>query len=189
MNLFLDLAALVIAILGLLWFFIPIFSGIPWVPTNRKWMNSALQLVDLKPGETVYDLGCGDGRVLITAGREYGARGVGFEISMLHCLVAQYQVWRAGLGKTVSIRWKNYYRVDLSQADVIYFYGHTKLADKLKRHLEEHLRDGVRIVSIRVDLPGWQPEKIDKDNLIFVYRMPPTPGDVASFMMQEALKD
>ncbi len=125
--------------------------------------------------------------MLVTAGREYGVRGVGFEISPLHCLVAQYKVWHAGLGKTVSIRWKNYYHVDLSQADVIYLYGHTKLAEKLQRHLAEHLRDGTRIVSIRVDFPGWQPEKIDKDNLIFVYRMPPVPGDIASFMLQEVL--
>jgi hypothetical protein len=69
---------------------------------------------------------------------------------------------------------------------VIYFYGHSRFVEKLKRHLDGKLHNGARVITIGSDIPGWQPDKMDKDNLIFVYIVPPTPGDVASFMMQEA---
>ncbi len=177
---------LIVGIIGLMWFFIPIFSGIPWVPTNENRIRAALRLADLKPGEALFDLGSGDGRVPIIAARDFGALGTGVEISPLHCLLALYRVRRARLLDRVHIRWMSYYRADLSHANVIYFYGHSKFVEKLKRHLDGRLHEGARVVSIGADFPGWMPEKIDKDNLIFVYRMPPTPGDVASYMMQEA---
>jgi SAM-dependent methyltransferase len=188
MDKFLDIVALIIGTIGLLWFFIPIFSGIPWVPTKEGRIQAALRLADLKPGEALFDLGSGDGRVPIIAARDFGAIGVGIEISPLHCLFSLYRVSLAGLGKFVSIHWMSYYHADLSHADVIYFYGHSKFVEKLKRHLDGKLHDGARVISIGADISGWQPEKVDKENLIFVYRMPPTPGDVASFMMQEVMK-
>ena len=189
MNPILNIIILTIAIIGLLWYFVPIFAGIPWVPTKENRIRKALCLADLKPGEVLFDLGSGDGRVPIIAARTFDACGIGIEISPLHCLLALYHIWRAGLRKRVSIRWLNYYRVDLSRADVIYFYGHSRFVEKLKRHLDGKLKDGARVISIGADFSGWQPEKMDKENLIFVYRMPPTPGDVTSFMMKEASLD
>ena len=188
MDTFLTWIELVIGIIGLLWFLIPIFSGIPWVPTKEERIHTALRLADLKPGEALFDLGSGDGRVPLIAARDFGAFGTGIEISPLHCLLALYRARRAGLSERVHIRWMSYYRTDLSHADVIYFYGHSKFVEKLKQHLNGRLRDGARVISIGADISGWQPEKVDKDNLIFVYCMPPTPGDVASYMMQEMVK-
>jgi hypothetical protein len=185
MDKFLDIVALFTGIIGLLWFFVPIFSGIPWVPTNEKRIHTALRLADLKPGEALFDLGSGDGRVPIIAARDFRAIGVGIEISPLHCLFALYRVHLFGVGKFVSIHWMSYYHADLSHADVIYFYGHSKFVEKLKHHLDGRLHDGVRVISIGADISGWQPEKVDKENLIFVYRMPPISGDVVSYMMQE----
>ena len=185
MDTFLTWIELVIGIIGLLWFLIPIFSGIPWVPTKEERVRIALHLADLKPDEVLVDLGSGDGRVPIIAASEFNALGIGAEISPLHCMVALYRVWREGLRKRVSIRWMSYYHVDLSKADVIYFYGHSRFVEKLKRHLEGKLQEGARVISIGADIPGWQPDKMDKDRLIFVYKMPPTLGDVASYMMQE----
>jgi SAM-dependent methyltransferase len=186
MDLFLPICALILASLGLLWFFIPILSGIPWVPTKEPRMFKALELAALKPGEIFYDLGCGDGRVLIAAARHYGAKVIGIEISPLHCLVAWIRTRLAGVGKLSTIRWGNFYRADLRDADVVYQYGHSHFAMRLKQQLERQLRDGARVVSIMVDIPGWQPQAFDQDNLIFLYQMPPKPGDVASFMLQES---
>ncbi len=183
MDRVLPIVALVLAGLGLLWFFIPILSGIPWVPTGEKRIRAALSLADLQPGETFYDLGCGDGRVLIAAVRQYGAHAVGIEMSPLHCLVARMRTLAAGVARQTTVRWGNFYRMNLGAADVIYQYGHSRYAEKLKQQLERQLRDGTRVVSVNVDLPGWQPQAVDRENLVFLYRMPPTPGDIASFML------
>lgn len=186
MDKVLPIVALVLAGLGLLWFFVPILSGIPWVPSSKRRIHKALELAGLQPGEKFYDLGCGDGRVLIAAVRQHGARAVGIEISPLHCLAAWLRTRAAGAGRQVSIVWGNFNQIDLSDADVVYQYGLSRYAEKLSRQLERQLRPGARLVSITVDLPGWQPQAVDREDLIFLYRMPPTPGDIASFMLQES---
>lgn len=180
----LAILAFIIGILGLFWFFIPILSGIPWVPSSDRRIRKALEMSDLRSGELFYDLGCGDGRVLVAAADRFGARVVGIEISPLHCLVARLRLLSAGIGKKATIRWGNFNAADLSDADVVYQFGHSRYAEKLKRQLERQLREGARVVSINVDLPGWQPSAVDRENLVFLYRMPPIPGDVASFLMQ-----
>lgn len=185
MSVWLPVLAFIIAILGLFWYFIPIFSGIPWVPSSDRRIRKALEMSGLQPGELFYDLGCGDGRVLVAAAGRFGARVIGIEISPLHCIVARLRLLTAGIGKRASIRWGNFNDADLSDADVVYQFGHSRYAEKLKQQLERQLREGARVVSINVDLPGWQPEAVDRENLVFLYRMPPTPGDLASFLMQE----
>ncbi len=189
MDIFLPICALGAASLGLLWFFVPILSGIPWVPTDNHRIQKALALVHLKAGEKIYDLGCGDGRVLIMAAQKFNARAVGIEISLLHVLVARVRIRIADVKKNCTARWGNFYRANLRDADVIYQYGHSRYAGKLKKLLEGQLRVGARVVSINVDIPGWQPEAINWEELIFVYRMPPPSGDVASFMMQRMEQD
>ena len=186
MNTLLAICILILALIGLSWFFTPILAGIPWVPTIERRIRKALELADVKPGETFYDLGCGDGRVLVLAARLRGARAIGIEISPLHCLVARLRAQIAGVGKQVTIRWGNFYKADLGDADVVYQFGHSQYAERLRSQLERQLRAGARVVSINVDLPGWQPAAIDREDLVFLYRMPPSPGDLTSFLMQEA---
>jgi SAM-dependent methyltransferase len=185
MPLWVPVVLLILASIGLAWFFVPILSGIPWVPSDDRRIRKALELAKLQPGEKFYDLGCGDGRVLIVAARQYGADAIGIEVSPLHCLVARLRILKAGVGDRVSVRWENFYNVDLSDADVVYQFGHSRFAGKLRDQLERQLRREARVVSINVDLPGWQPAAFDRKNLVFLYRMPPTPGDMTSFMMQE----
>jgi SAM-dependent methyltransferase len=185
MHPFLLLLILFLALAGLSWFFVPILSGIPWVPTTRRRVRRALEMAGLRPGETFVDLGCGDGRVLVAAARDFGARAVGIEISLLHCLAALARARLAGVGDRVRVRWGNIYRADLRQVDVAFQYGHSRLAGRLGTRLAGQLRDGARFVSIAVDFPGWKPEAIDREELIFLYRMPPQPGDVAGFLMAE----
>ncbi|MBN2387315.1 MAG: class I SAM-dependent methyltransferase [Anaerolineales bacterium] len=177
---------LLLALAGLTWIFVPILTGIPWVPTLARRTQRALELASLQPGEIFYDLGCGDGRVLISAARR-GARAIGIEVSPLHCLIALIRAALAGVGGRVAVRWGNFYRCDLSDADVIYWYGHSRYGEKLKSYLERQLRVGARVVSINVDFPGWQPEALDRENLIFLYRIPPPVGDINSYLMQKAM--
>ncbi|MEZ0396090.1 MAG: methyltransferase domain-containing protein [Anaerolineales bacterium] len=187
-SLLLPLILLALALLGLLWTFVPILSGIPWVPTRQTRIRQALDLAGLQAGETFYDLGCGDGRVLIAAARR-GARAVGIEVSPLHCLAACLQARLAGVGGQVSVRWGNFYRFDLHDADVIFWYGHSRYTARMQAYLSGRAQPGARFASINIDFPGWKPAAIDKQGLIFLYRFPPPAGDVNSFLMEEAEDD
>jgi SAM-dependent methyltransferase len=176
--------ALILASLGLLWICIPWVAGIPWVPSSPRRIQKAFELAELKPGEKFYDLGCGDGRVVIAAAKQWGADAVGIEISPLHCLLAWLRVRSASLQSHVKIRWGNFYRLDLGDADLVYQYGHSRFAAELGGQLAAQMRPGTRFVSINVDIPGWQPQAFDQELKIFVYQFPPTPGSLADFLMQ-----
>ena len=178
------LLILALAIAGLLWFFVPILSGIPWVPTLYRRIRKALDLTGLQAGETFYDLGCGDGRVLVAAAKR-GARAVGIEVSPIHCGIAWLRALAAGVNGRVTVRWGNFYRFDLREANVVFWYGHSRFTAKIQAYLAGQLREGTRFASINIDFPGWQPEAIDREDLIFLYRFPPTEGDVCSFLMKE----
>lgn len=180
------LVLLILALAGLLWYFVPIFSGIPWVPTQAARIQRALDLAEIQPGETFYDLGCGDGRVLVAAARR-GARAIGIEVSPIHCLAARLRAALAGVGGRISVHWGNFYRHDLAEADIVFWYGHSRYTGKMQAYLAQTLKEGARLVSINIDFPGWQPAAIDKRALIFLYRFPPPSGDVNSFLLEEAV--
>jgi len=178
---------LVLALAGLLWFFVPIISGIPWVPTLEGRIRKALDLAELQPGETFYDLGCGDGRVLVAAARR-GAQAVGIEVSPIHCLIARLRALFAGVGGRVIVRWGNFYRFELHDANVVFWYGHSRYTAKIQAYLADRLREGTRLACLNIDFPGWQPEAIDREALVFLYRFPPPEGDVGSYLMKETGK-
>jgi SAM-dependent methyltransferase len=169
---------------GGLWLVVPLASGLPWVPTREKRIRKALQLAGVRPGEVFYDLGAGDGRVLVMAAREFGARAIGIEISPVHCLIAWLRARLAGVGDRVVVRWGNFYQADLSDADVVFAYMTSGQAERLRPHLAARLRTGARVVSVSFDLEGWQPEQVDREDLVFLYRMPPVEGSVATFLAQ-----
>lgn len=174
--------AIILFIAAGLWLIIPLLTGLPWVPTRGRRIRAALRLAGVLPGELVYDLGAGDGRVLLAAARDFGARAVGVEISPIHCFIAWLRANLSGCGKRVTVHWGSFYHADLSNADVVYAYVTSHQAARLRSSLEIQLRPGARVVTISTELDGWQPEQIDQQDLIFLYRMPPTPGSAASYL-------
>jgi len=152
---------------------LPALSGQPWVPANEKRIHKALELAELKPGEVLYDLGSGDGRVLVAAARDFGTRAVGVELSPLLSALAWIKVQSAGVGRRVRLICGSYYNTDLGNADVVYIYLTSGNANCLSKKLAAELKPGARVVSISADLSGWQPDKIDRDDLIFLYSIPP----------------
>ncbi|MBN1935706.1 MAG: hypothetical protein JW934_13645 [Anaerolineae bacterium] len=172
---------LVLLALGGLWMIVPGVHGTPGTPSRPYLIREALKLADLQPGETIYDLGAGDGRVVVLGAREFGARGVGIEVEPLHCLVAWLRVLSGGVLGRVSIRPKNFFDADWGDADVIFLFLAPALLPKLAPHLILKLRPGVRVISVHFPFEGWQPSAMDVGNLIFVYSMPPHPGSVDAF--------
>lgn len=153
-----------------LWFMVPALSGVPWVPTREARIRRALQLAHLQPGERLYDLGAGDGRVLLLAAREFGVRGVGIEIGPVQCALGWLRVWLSGSRQRVQIRWGNFYKADLRNADVVFVYLTSSHTSRLEKKLERELRPGTRVVSIAADFPGWQPSQVDREFVIFLYQ-------------------
>jgi len=177
--------SILLFVLILLWILIPALYGLPPVSTKPERISKALKLANLQPGETLYDLGAGDGRVMFTAARDFGAKAVGIEIGPIQCALIWLRAVASGLDKNILIRWANFYRADLRDADVVYVYGTSKEVLKLAPHLKQQMKAGARLVSISADFPDWEPSAFDERELIFVYAMPPTQGNIASYMMKK----
>lgn len=166
-------AGLVFLLLGALWLVVPALYGVPWVPTREKRIRRALELAKLQLGETLYDLGAGDGRVLVVAAKEFGARAVGIEVGPAQCLAGWLRVWLSGIRHRGRMRCADFYKADVSDADVVFVYLTSSQTSRLVPLLERQLRPGARVVSIAADFPTWQPAIVDRERLIFVYEMPP----------------
>jgi len=164
----------VLVVLGLYIFFaatifISSFWGAPWVISSKKAIHQMLKLADIQSGETILDLGAGDGRVLITAIQDFGATGIGVEIDPIRCLLANYFLYRRGLSKSGKVIWGDIFAKPLPQADVITLFLTRETNLRLVRIFEKTLIPGTRIVSNGFTIPGWTASKIDNQNLIFLY--------------------
>lgn len=151
----------------------------PFVPSPQAVVEKMLEAAELKPGETVYDLGCGDGRILITAAKKFHARGVCVEISPELVRQTARQVRELGLQDQIQVIEGNLLEADLRGADVVTLYLLTSSNERLKPKLEASLRRGARVVSHDFIMPGWRAWRVEKVpasgrvHTIYVYRMPP----------------
>ena len=164
---------LVFLLISGLWIIVPALYGVPWVPTRERRIRKALQLAELQPGETLYDLGAGDGRVLVMAAKEFGARAVGIEIGSVQCVLGWLRIWFSGSRHKARIRCGDFYKADVQAADVAFVYLTSTQTARLAKKLEQELHPGARVVSIAADFPDWQPNLVDRELLIFVYQIPP----------------
>jgi hypothetical protein len=163
------LAAILVIVTGVLWILIPALYGLPPVSTRRERIRRALELANLQPGEIFYDLGSGHGRALVMAAKEFGASAVGVEIGPVQCAVSRVNALLNRVSAQVRIEAGDFFRADLSHADVVYAYLTSPYAARLQEKLGSELKSGARVVTISFDLPGWQPAFFDRENLIFLY--------------------
>jgi hypothetical protein len=133
----------------------------PFVASPLPVVKQMLTLAQLQPGEMLYDLGCGDGRVVIMAAQEFGARSVGVEMREDLAKQALGKISELSLDGQVKIINGDMFKVDLAQADVVTLYLTTSANDKVKPKLESELKLGTRVVSHDYEILGWRPVKID----------------------------
>ena len=170
----------------LLWILVPAFYGLPPVPTRPERIRKALKLANLRPEETIYDLGAGDGRVLLIAARNFGAKAVGVEIGPIQCALIWLRAAVSGVGSRVKIHWSDFYKADLREADVVFVYATSKEVMKLAPYLEIQMKKGARLASISADFSEWEPSMVDEHDLIFIYEMPPSQGSVTTYMLKRS---
>ena len=136
-----------------------------------------LDLANIRPGETVYDLGCGDGRILIAAVERYKAKAVGIEISPKVAAQARARIQKEGISNQARVIEGDLLETDLTGADVVTIYLTTSFNEELRPRLEKYLKPGARVVSHDYAVPGWKPSKVDagddKKHRIYLYEMPP----------------
>ena len=129
----------------------------PYIPTPQALVERMLEAGHVKPGDMVYDLGSGDGRIVITAAQKFGARAVGVEIRADLFRIATEKIKSLGLDDRVQMVQGNALRVDLSPADVVTLYLLTSSNELLKPNLEKYLKPGARVVSNQFPIKGWRP--------------------------------
>lgn len=128
----------------------------PYVVTPEHAVDRMLEMANLKPGETLFDLGCGDGRILITAVQKYRVKAVGIEISDHLARSAAEKVKKDGLQEQIKIIHGDFMRQDLSSANVVTLYLETAANDTLRPKLERVLKPNTRVVSYDYPIPGWK---------------------------------
>ncbi len=133
----------------------------PDMPTPQPVVEMMLKAAKIKPGDVVYDLGCGDGRIVITAAQEYDAKGVGVEMSRDIFDKTEARVKSLGLQDKVQVIHGNALHVDLSPADVVTLYLLTSSNERLKPSLAK-LHPGARVVSHDFQIRGWVPVSVQK---------------------------
>jgi len=150
----------------------------PYVVSPQQIVDRMLELADPRPGETVYDLGSGDGRILITAVQRYHVKAVGVELSDSLVQTTTERIQKLGLQNEARVIHGDFLQVDLRPADVVTMYLATDTNEMLRPNLEKYLRNGVRVVSHDYAVPGWKPVVVDRDlpdargHVIYLYRMP-----------------
>ena len=150
----------------------------PYVASPVRVVELMLDLASVKPGETVIDLGSGDGRVLIAAAKNYKAKAIGVEISPKLVAEATIQIQRAGLADQAKVIQGDVLQADLTGADVVTLYLATQTNAELRPRLEKFLKPGARVVSHDYAVPGWKPTRVEKldgrqGHMIYLYQMPP----------------
>jgi precorrin-6B methylase 2 len=133
---------------------------VPYVPTTQVAVEAMLKLAGVTRDDVVYDLGCGDGRIVITAAKLYGARGVGIDIDPQRIREAHENAKRAGVEQLVRFEENDLFKANIREASVVTLFLLTSVNARLRPKLLQELRPGTRVVSNTFEMGDWKPEKL-----------------------------
>ena len=149
----------------------------PYIPSTRLNVDEMLRLAAVGPQDVVFDLGSGDGRVVIAAARDYGARGVGIEIDAALVAESIDNARRAGVAGRTAFRHGDVFAADIAEATVVTMYLLTSLTERLKPKLLRELRPGTRVVAHDYGFSDWQPDrKVTISKTYYLYVVPAQAG-------------
>ena len=143
--------------------------GAPWVPTPKSKVRAMLEIAKVSQEDVLYDLGSGDGRIIVMAAKEFGARSIGIEVDPIRVLYSRLSIRRHGLREKVQAQRANFFKVNLEDASVVTIYGGHEINKKIRDKLTAELKTGSRVVSYRFTLEDWEPVNTNDDESIYLY--------------------
>jgi Methyltransferase domain len=148
---------------------------VPYVPTPEPVVTAMLKLAGVKRGDVLYDLGSGDGRIVIAAAKRYGVRGTGVDIDPQRIREANANARKAGVAKQVRFLNEDLFAIDFSDATVVTLYLLPRINLQLRPKLLAELKPGTRIVSHGFDMGDWQPERVVEvgSSTVYLWIVPP----------------
>jgi trans-aconitate methyltransferase len=159
---------------------------VPYVPTPQRVVDEMLKMAAVKEGDVVYDLGCGDGRIVVTAAQKFGATGMGVDIDPKRIQESNANAEKAGVTDKVKFERGDLFKMDLAPATVVTMYLLPNINLKLRPKLFSELKPGTRIVSHAFDMGEWKPEKtvkvrVDSSDYTLYYWTIPAKEDQPTF--------
>jgi SAM-dependent methyltransferase len=134
----------------------------PFVTTPQEVVDWMLEVAQVGPGDLLYDLGSGDGRIVITAAKRYGAKSVGFEIDPALVTLSRRNIREAGVEHLAEIRDEDIRNVDLSPASVVTMYLYPSANLRLRAAIRRQLKAGSRVVSHNSNMGDWKPDRVEQ---------------------------
>ncbi len=142
---------------------------VPFVPTPMEVVDAMLALADIKPGDLLYDLGCGDGRIVVTAAKNFGIKAIGIDIDPVRISESTQNATQSGVTDKVKFLNQDLFEADFKDATVITMYLLTSVNRRLRPKLLAELKPGTRLVSHRFDMGEWEPDKTTSVKLVDGY--------------------
>jgi SAM-dependent methyltransferase len=157
---------IVIVAVSIIW---PLLLGAAWSPTSVRIVDRMLEMAEIVSGDIVYDLGSGDGRIVVEAARKYRAKGVGIEVDPLRVIWSIINVYIMRLNGSVRIVWGNIFHQDISDATIVTLFLWQRTNQKLTKKLLSELKPGTRVVSYIWTFDDWIPVSADEYNRVYLY--------------------
>ena len=155
-----------------IWKYWTLTIGAGYDPTPQAMVDKMLDLAKVGEGDMLYDLGSGDGRILISAAKRYGVHAVGIEADPFRYVFSWCAVRRAGYGDRVKLRFGNFFAKDIRDATVVTLFLFGPTNKRLRKKFKEELKSGTRVVSYMWPIEDWKCEDALPDEQIYLYRIP-----------------
>jgi SAM-dependent methyltransferase len=152
---------------------------VPYVPTHERIVNEMLKIANVGKNDVLYDLGCGDGRIPITAAKRFGTRGVGVDIDPQRVTEARENAVKEGVTDRVKFFQQDLFDTDIKDATVVTLYLLPDINLRLRPRLLSDLKPGTRVVSHNYDMGDWQPQRTitiklpDGEHTVYFWVVPP----------------
>jgi SAM-dependent methyltransferase len=153
-------------------------ADIGFIPTPDDAITAMLKLAELTPDDRVYDLGCGDGRLLIKAALDYGVTGIGVDVDSSLLATARTNAQNFGVDRQITFLQGNLFESDVGDATVVFLYLLPHLNLRLRPRLLQQLKPGSRVISHQFDMGNWAPdftlklEPSEEDSVLYLWRVP-----------------
>ncbi len=145
--------------------------GAGFEPTSKVLVDEMIEMLDIGSSDVLYDLGSGDGRIVMEAVKKYGVRAVGIEADPLRVLWSRMFIYLYGIQDKCTIKWGNFFNVDISEATAVTLFLGDKANQNLKEKFIKELKLGTPVVSYVWTFDGWEPTEISKKDRIYLYKI------------------